>query len=198
MYIQNSRTNVNIFFYVNRAEPIIRAGPIRSRVVGFECPEIESFWIKARPCRLSRLVSMILIGTVYHHPDSCREDNQRLLRHIQENVDQFLCDHPESLVLVCGDLNPTSTRITEPSTKRVTGLSQIIKVPTRDTGTLDWFLTNRLRLMASPRQLPKLGKSDHYTVLIHSVQSPTAGKNTKKTIVKRDLRPSRMRELVSG
>ena len=137
---------------------------------------------------------MILIGKIYHPPDSCQEDNLRLLRHIQENVDQFLRDHPEGLVLVSGDFNPTSTGITELTTKRVTGLTQIIKVLTRDTGTLDWCLTNRSKLMASPKQLPKLGKSDHYSVLIHPAQSPTASKITKKTIEKRDLRPSRLRE----
>ena len=126
--------------------------------------------------------------------DSCQEDNLRLLRHIQENVDQFLRDHPEGFVLVCGDFNPTSTGITELTTKRVTGLTEIIKVLTRDTGTLDWCLTNRSKLMSSPEQLPKLGKSDHYSVLIHPAQSPTASKNTKKTIEKRDLRPSRLRE----
>ena len=100
----------------------------------------------------------------------------------------------EGLVLVCGDFNPTSTRITELATKRVTGLSQIIKVPTRDTETLDWCLTNRPKLMASPKQLPKLGRSDHYTILINSAQSPSVNRNTNKTIEKQDLRPSRMRE----
>ena len=109
-------------------------------------------------------------------------------------MDQFLCDHPEGLVLVSGDFNPTSTGITELSTKRVTGLTRIIKVLTRDTGTLDWCLTNRSKLMASPEQLPRLGESDHYSVFIHPAQSPTASKNTKKTIEKRDLRPSRLRE----
>ena len=122
--------------YVNSDIPCLR-------VSEFEFPEIESIWIKARPHRLSRLVSMILIGTIYHPPVSCQEDNLRLLRHIQENVDQFLRDHPEGLVLVSGDFNPTSTGITELTTKRVTGLTQIIKVLTRDTGTLDWCLTNR-------------------------------------------------------
>ena len=107
---------------------------------------------------------------------------------------QFLSDHPEGLVLVCGDFNPTSTGITELTAKRVTGLTQIIKVLTRDTGTLDWCLTNRSKLMASPKQLPKLGKSDHYSVLIHPAQSPTASKNTKKIIEKWDLRPSRLQE----
>ena len=175
-----------VYAYVNSDIPCLR-------VSEFEFPEIESIWIKARPHRLSRLVSMILIGTIYHPPDSCQEDNLRLLRHIQENVDQFLRDHPEGLVLVSGDFNPTSTGITELTTKRVTGLTQIIKVLTKDTGTLDWCLTNRSKLMASPKQLPKLGKSDHYSVFIFPAQSPTVSKNTKKTIEKRDLRPSRLR-----
>ena len=50
--------------YVNSDIPCLR-------VSEFEFPEIESIWIKARPRRLSRLVSMILIGTFYHPPDSC-------------------------------------------------------------------------------------------------------------------------------
>ena len=45
----------------------------------------------------------------------------------------ILHDHPEGLVLVSGDFNPTSTGITELTTKRVMGLTQIIKVLTRDT-----------------------------------------------------------------
>ena len=60
----------------------------------FESSEIESIWIKARPLRLPRQVSMILVGTVYHPPSSTVEDNQRLLQHIQDNVESFLRDHP--------------------------------------------------------------------------------------------------------
>ena len=103
----------------------------------FESSEIESIWVKARPLRLPRQVSMILVGTVYHPPSSTVEDNQRLLQHIQDNVESFLRDHPEGLIFICGDFNPTSTRITELAVKRATGLSEIVKVNTRDSGTLD-------------------------------------------------------------
>ena len=81
------------------------------RVGDFEDPDIESIWIKARPPRLPREVSMILVGTVYHPPSSCQEVNQRLLQHIQKNVEWFLQDHPEGLVFVCGYFNPTSSHI---------------------------------------------------------------------------------------
>ena len=104
-----------------------------------------------------------------------------------------MLDHPEGLVLVCGDFNPTSSRITELATRRMTGFTQIINVPTRDSGILDWCLTNHPKLISSPKQLPKIGNSDHYTVFIPSAQSSNAPINTKKRIEKRDLRPSRMR-----
>ena len=160
----------------------------------FASSEIESIWVKARPLRLPRQVSMFLVGTVYHPPSSTVEDNQRLLQHIQDNVESFLRDHPEGLIFISGDFNPTSTRITELAVKRATGLSQIVKVNTRDSGTLDWCLTNHPKLMDCPKQLPKLGSTDHYTALIHTPQSSSTSKNTKIAVGRRDLRASRIRD----
>ena len=116
-----------------------------SCLCAFESSEVKSIWVKARPLGLPRQVSMILVGTVYHPPSSTVEDNQRLLQHTQDNVESFLCDQPEGLIFICGDFNPTSTCITELAVKRATGLSQIVKVNTRDSGTLDWCSTNHLR-----------------------------------------------------
>lgn len=90
----------------------------------------------------------------------------------------FLCDQPEGLIFICGDCNPTSTCITELAVKRATGLSQIVKVNTIDSGTLDWCLTNHPKLMDCPKRLPKLGSTDHYTFLIHPLQSSSTSKNT--------------------
>ena len=75
-----------------------------------------------------------------------------------------------------------------------TGLSQIVKVNSRDSGTLDWCLTNHQKLMDCPKQLPKLGSTDHYTVLIHPPQSSSTSKNTKIAVGRRDLRASRIRD----
>ena len=165
-----------------------------SCLCAFESSEVELIWVKARPLRLPRQVSMILVGTVYHRPSSTVEDNERLLQHFQDNVESFLCDHPESLIFIRGDFNPTSMRITELPIKRATGLSQIVKVNTRDSGTLDWCLTNHPKLMDCPKQLPKLGSTDHYTVLIHPPQSSLTSKNKKRAVSRRDLRASRIRD----
>ena len=160
----------------------------------YESSDVESIWVKARPQHLPRQVSMILVGTVYHPATNTAEENQLLLHLIQDNVESFLRDHPEGLIFICGDFNPTSTRLTELVTKRVTGLTQIVKVKTRDSGTLDWCLSNRPKLMASPKQLPKLGTTDHYSILIYPPQASATSKNTKIFVERRDLRASRMRD----
>ena len=102
-----------------------------SCLCAFESSEVESIWVKARSLRLPRQVSMILVGTVYHPPCSTIEDNQCFLQHTQDNVESFLRDHPEGLIFICGDFNPTSTRITEVAVKSATGLSQSVKVNIR-------------------------------------------------------------------
>ena len=62
---------------------------------------------------------------------------------------------------------------------------------------LDWCLTKRANLFTSPKQLSKLGTSDHYTIsIVPSLCTPV--KNTKSVIWRRDFRPSRMREFGSS
>ena len=98
--------------------------------------------------------------------------------------------HPECLVLVTGDFNPRSTNIAPTPFKRSCGLTQIINVLTRDSGILDWCLTNKPKALCAPSQLPKLGSSDHYCVLI---KQGLRGKTTKQTITRRDTRASCIR-----
>ena len=47
--------------------------------------------------------------------------------------------------------------------------------------------------MDCPKQLPKLGSTDHYTVLIHPPQSSWTSKNAHIAVGRRDLRVSRIR-----
>ena len=136
----------------------------------YECEiiEVESLWIKIRPCQLPRYVSnaFVLVAVVYY-PTSCGAiENQTLLRHLQTNVEDFLRCHPEGLIMIIGDFDPKNIGLPPAETKRYTGLTQIVNVLTRDTGILDWCLTNKPTLFNSPKQLPKLGSSDHYTVSI--------------------------------
>lgn len=86
-------------------------------------------------------------------------------------------------------LTPTITGFSPSDTCRMTGLRPIAVVLTRDTGILDWCLTNRSDLFDSPKQLPKLGSSDYYTILIAPAVSSLLVKNVNKTTLKGDPRP---------
>lgn len=58
----------------------------------------EILWIKLRPRRLARPVSIILLGIVYHPPHATAEDNNILYQHVRETVDRFTLNHPGCLV----------------------------------------------------------------------------------------------------
>ena len=66
-----------------------------------------------------------------------------------------------------------------------------MNVLTRDSGTLDWCLTNSPKCLSDPKQLPKIGRSDHYCVVVQQV--PSTQKRSKRTIIKRDTRDSALR-----
>ena len=152
----------------------------------------ESLWLQLRPVRLPRKISVILLGIVYHPPRANAADNNNLYSHVQSVVDSFLRTHPDCFIWIVGDFNPTSTNISDCYFKCAIGLTQIVKVLTRDTGILDWCLTNHPKLFPPPIQLPKIGSSDHYCVLMHP--NLLSAKQSKQTKILRDTRNSNMRE----
>ena len=110
-----------------------------------------------------------------------------LYNHVQRIVDENQLNHPDCLIGVTCDFNPNATKISASVFRRSCGLTQIVL--TRDTGTLDWYLTNLPKLFMDPTQVPKLGSSEHYCVLIR--ESDVCGRNrTKFTVAKRDIRDS--------
>ena len=129
----------------------------------------EDMWIQLRPTRLPKQISSILIEVIYHPPRAVADDNNMLYDYIQNTVDTYLVDHPDSLVCIVADFNPNSTHISQRRFKHQCGLSQIVEILTRDTGILDWCLTNLPKLMTPPKQLRKIGSSDHYCFLINKV-----------------------------
>ena len=66
------------------------------------------------------------MAVIYHTTSSGASENWDLYNHIQSNVDAFLRNHPDALVLVTGDFNPTSTGFDVNRVKRLTGLSQMV------------------------------------------------------------------------
>ena len=134
----------------------------------------------------------MLLGIVYLPPRAKASDNEVLYKQIQHAIDEYSRDHPERLIWIVGDFNPTTTNISAVHLKRTCAVSQIVKVLKLDTGTLDWCLTNHPKLCPIPIQLPKIGSSDHYCALVPP--SALVPRACKRTIVRRDTRNSRLRD----
>ena len=137
------------------------------RLVKREEEEVESIWVQLRPHSLPRNISIILLGVVYHSTANSEAENVALCDHIQRNMDLYLSNHPNAMVIKTGDFNPTLTGLRSDSISRPNHLKQIVQFNTRDSRILDWFFTNRPHTFGLQR-LPKLASSDHYTVLARS------------------------------
>ena len=119
-----------------------------------------------------------------------REQENVILRdHIQSNIDNFLTKHPNAMVIVTGDFNPTSTGLDPKSVCIPNHLTQLVTFYTRDTGILDWFCTNMPHLFHLQR-LPKVATSDHYTILARPLVTPTPKEDSIRRIRIRKCRAS--------
>ena len=162
------------------------------RLADFESPSIESLWLSIRPCYLPRSISIILLAVIYLSTSAGAMENTELYDHIQLNVESCLSRHPDALVMVTGDFNPISTGFDEKRLKRLSGLRQIINVPTRNDAILDWCLVNLKEQIFLSQQRPPIGSSDHNAILVRPyVQLST--KRDNKNILKRDLPDSSLR-----
>ena len=165
------------------------------RMYDFERPGIESLWVTIRPHRLPRHTSIVLLVVVYHPPSSNAEETHTLLDHLQSSTDLFLTKHPDALVIITGDFNPNSTNLKACTISRLLGMSQLIKVKTRDTGVLDLCFVNKPKLFDKPKQLPKIGNSDHYTVLVEPVTNAQSKLTTGTPVIyRRQMKDSNIRE----
>lgn len=162
------------------------------RIQEFENSNVESIWISIRPKRLPRSISVILLAVVYHSTSCNAVQNLELYNHIQQNVDLFLSNHPDALVMVTGDFNPVSTGFSDKRIKQLTGLTQIINIATRQNSILDWCLTNKKDLDFQIIPLPPVGSSDHNSILIKSCLFRES-KPPNDRVLKRDLRDSNVR-----
>ena len=98
---------------------------------------------------------------------------------------------PNALVVIARDFNPTLTGLKLKDLTQSNNLKQIVKFNTRDTRTLDWFLTNRPAIFQL-FQLTKIARSDHFTILAKPVTSSTQTQ-VIQTVRVRDLRESAWR-----
>ena len=88
---------------------------------------------------------------------------------IVDIVDTHLLAHPNSDVILCGDVNQYDTRVLESSLS----LTNVVNAPTRLNNTLDKFFLSSdiLHLYSEPILLPPLSTSDHNCVFLKPVKS---------------------------
>ena len=138
MYYQNLVPNF-VLFRNDRSSAVgggvcvyVNSAMKARRILDFESPDIEYVWISIRPKWLPRSISVILLAVVYHSTACNAAQNLELYQHIQQNVDSFLCNHPDALVMITGDFDPVSTGFNVNRVRQMTGLTQIINVTTRE------------------------------------------------------------------
>ena len=159
-----------------------------NRLVSCDQSDVESIWISLRPHKLPREITSIILRVIYHSTSNKEPENVVLRDHVQNNLDSSLFKEPNALVLLTGDFNPSSTGFKMKYITHVNHLKQLISFKTRDSAVLDWLLTNRPKLFEVSR-LPKVGSSDHDTILA----KPNIAISPEQTITKiaiRDMRNS--------
>ena len=121
--------------------------------------DIESQWFVIKPIRLPRGINSIILGTIYHPPQS---DDNELRAHLFNNLDTLLASHPNSAVLVMGDFNQFKPGNLCSSFK----LKKLVTKPTRGSNILDQFYSTLSDHYDEAQILPPLGFSDHSSILL--------------------------------
>ncbi|XP_072042942.1 uncharacterized protein [Amphiura filiformis] len=148
--------------------------------------ELECIWLRARPHRLPRAVSAIVICAVYIPPESPYQD--LLIEHILTTLDTLKSQHPELGIVILGDFN----RLNINPLCRAHSLKQVVDKPTRNDAILDLIITNLQKYYGTPIVSSPIGKSDHNTVYWSPVGYSKNGKSHKRTV--RPLRKQSVHE----
>ena len=72
-------------------------------------------------------------------------------------------------------------------------MKQHVKVATRGNNVLDWCLVNKPKEFAEPVQLPNIGSSDHFAVLINQIDVNPKTKTSSIPTYRREMKDSNMR-----
>ena len=142
-------------------------------------PEIESQWFLIRMERLPRGINSILLGTVYHPPQS---DDHVLRMHIFKCLDSLLATYPNSAILVLGDFNQFKPGNLCNSFR----LKKLVTKPTRESNILDQAFST-LSPYYDAIILPPIGQSDHSSILLQPILTHAPSLPTTR-LQKRDYR----------
>ena len=132
----------------------------------------ETLWLYARPHKLPRGYSCLIVCTVYHPPQN---DNKGLVDHLTINLDLALTKYPNAEIFLVGDFNrcPVSQLL------RHFTLKQIVREATRNNVILDLILTNMATFCDPPLVTSPAGQSDHNSLICTFKKSQAKNMTTK-------------------
>ena len=126
-------------------------------------------------------VGASLIGALYHPPRP-QYSTDSLLDYVESCVAELTHDHPASTVVLAGDFNqlPHSAVVAR------TGLTQLVRQPTRGQNVLDQVYVSNPLLYSVVRVVSSTVKSDHKAVVLYSESQPVprVKSSSKKTFRK--------------
>ena len=139
----------------------------------------EVLWVKIRPKQLTRGISSIIVGNVYHPPSV---SDSSILDYLYESLSTIEALFPDCSLTLLRDFNKLNCTLL-PST---CNLKQIVPFETRGQSKLDLIFTNLSPFYDVPNKLPPFGLSDHDTVSVQPLARQDLSKN-KILLKSRDL-----------
>ena len=144
---------------------------------------IEVIWCKLRPYRLPRGFSGLIVGILYHPPNS---NDDQMKEYLFDTLSKIESSHPNCGILLAGDFNRLDVSQISNCHFR---LKQLVNFATRGDNTLDLILTNWSEYYQKPVKFPPFGLSDHCTIKI-TPKVRSKRENSIKKVFVRDLRLS--------
>ena len=145
-------------------------------------PSFEVLWLKLRPRKLPRGISLIILGAKYHPLGSY---DLPMIDYLIDSLTKVETMYSNCGIVLMGDLN----RLTTSSISRSFKLKQLVNFPTRGERTLDVMLTNIPQFYDTPEKLAPFGLSDHFTISLF-LKVRNFNKNKSRVVKLRDTRPS--------
>lgn len=144
--------------------------------------ELESLWFTIRPKRMPREFPCLTFGVVYHPPGA---KDKPMVDHIIQCVDHITRKHPNTGIIICGDVN----KLKDSYLKSSCQLKQVVSSPTRLQAILDKVYTNMAAFYADITVLPPVGRSDHRVVLCKPAPAETYKGPVISKVMKRNTCP---------
>ena len=137
-----------------------------------EKKEYEALWL-----RIHTEQSSFIIGAIYHPPKPLY-DTKDFMDYLTSTLDFFMSSHPNSSVILAGDLN----QLSDTDLRLRTGLRSVVKLPTRGPSFLDRVYVSHV-LELDVKVTKSAIKSDHSAIIVHDGHVAITNVLKQKTVV---------------